>query len=159
MSASHRPSAPTMAYLSGAGSISLPPAFPHNTPIKSNDRLITVSGSGVGSSQSPGSVVRSSTYANAGTSTSRILVGAGAVAAARSFVLDAQHEHALVGSFGTSGWRHEADNGGVAMLVVALCLSRVGVELRRTFKARQGKGKGRGALSGSSSTQVCANDV
>ena len=134
MSAEPRPSAPTLAYLSTPGSISLAPPF----PTAHTSRNVNVENR---SSSRP--VRNASPISGSSSSKSAILLGAAAVTAAKTFVLDAQHEHRALGRNSLSGWTESVDNGGVALLVMALCAGRIVVELRSTLRHRRIRGKGR----------------
>lgn len=138
MSSLPRPSAPTLAYLSAPGSISLPPPFPSDTHARSEG--------GVRSATRRAALsITQAHNEQQSAGTARILVGAAAVAAAKTFVLDVKHTHWHDAGNELGGWREEGDNGGVAMLVMALCLGRLGMEVRRCLRIRRGRGRAPGA--------------
>jgi hypothetical protein len=137
MSSLPRPSAPTLAYLSAPGSISLPPPFPLDTHARSEGGVRSAT------RRAASSVLPAhSEQQSAGTA--RILVGAAAVTAAKTFVLDVKHSHWHDAGNELGGWREEGNNGGMAMLVMALCLGRLGMEVRQCLRSRKGRGRAPG---------------
>lgn len=143
-----RPSAPTLAYLSAPGSISLPPPLIAGAETKSTDRIRTTS--------VPARPTGRSDKIRAA-STARVLVGAAAVTAAKTFVLDVKHSHWHDASNGLGGWTDEGDNGGVALLVISLCLGRAVLEVRRVLRDRRSKAQSRALGSVARASRVCCS--